>query len=277
MSKKNVEPDIEYASKEYWERTCVPRRWLGNTWGTRWKAWTKIRYKKYHQLVDECINNNKFVAGMLKKSFGICDGDIKSQRILDVGCSDGDFLNYIYKENKCNELWGVDVASSAISELTRRFPKFKGVNCSIKEIDKFLNCKFDIVYCTGTVQCLEKNDYGIVFCAVNKIMKDEGVFLIEYPNNMSIEKERWMLSRLRNSFRIICEEFEYGGWYIETFNKFWIESFALEHPNTLMWIAAIFVLGNYPLAMLCERFTKLIGHRRHGVSGKILICRKIHK
>ncbi len=255
MDNRNTD-DIKYATKEYWEKTCGNGKILGNTWGTRWKAWTKLRYQKYYQLTAEYIHRDKI------------------QKILDIGCSDGDFLHYIHKKNKNNELWGVDVSASAIKELKIRFPDFCGVNCSVEEIDTVLESKFDVVFCTGTLQCLEGNDYGSIFYSISKVMHDKGVFLIEYPDNMTVYKEHLMISHLRKNFYVFHQSFEYGGWYIDLFKRLWKESFALEHPNTFLWILTFVVLSNYPLAAMCEKITQLIGHKRHGISGKILLCRK---
>ena len=36
---------IEYGSLEYFE--LDGKSFWGNAWGTKWKAWTKLRYKKY--------------------------------------------------------------------------------------------------------------------------------------------------------------------------------------------------------------------------------------
>ncbi len=250
--------NVKYASKDYWEKTCSDETIFGNTWGTRWKAYTKIRYKKYYELISKFI----FVGG----------GNHK--KILDLGCSDGDFLNYIYNKNKNNEYYGVDIAKSAIQVLKKRFPHFHGTVCSLDSIDEYLNVKFDVIVCAGVLQCLDEDEYYNVFNAISKVIRDDGVLLIEYPNNMSITKERQMIRCLRDKFYIKSRDYEFGGLYIELFSQLWRESFALAHPNLFLWIITLIILSNYPLAVLSEKVTEFIGDKKRGISGKILILKK---
>lgn len=50
--------------------------------------------------------------------------DIFGKKVLDLGCSDGKSLEYLYKKGAI-EVWGIDISNEQIKKAKLRFPKFK--------------------------------------------------------------------------------------------------------------------------------------------------------
>ena len=50
--------------------------------------------------------------------------NIKGAKILDLGCGEGESLEYLYNKGAL-EIWGIDISEEQISRAKKRFPQFK--------------------------------------------------------------------------------------------------------------------------------------------------------
>lgn len=50
--------------------------------------------------------------------------DLKDKKVLDMGCGEGESLEYLYKKG-ASEVWGIDISREQIKKAQKRFPSFK--------------------------------------------------------------------------------------------------------------------------------------------------------
>lgn len=240
---------IEYGSLEYFE--LAGKTIWGNAWGTKWKAWTKLRYKKYMELTKE-----------IWKTGG--------KNILDIGCCDGDFLNALYNKARLNNYYGADCSGAAISNIKNR--NIKGYRCLVSELPEIFTNRMDLIFCCGTIHYCEPFD--VAFDNIIRCLNYNGIFLLEYPY---FDNERRMMKELKKRFIVKHIDYEYGKWYQDFFEKEWRESQSLEHNDILIWIRTLILLSSKLLAYLFEYITIKFGGGKLGKSGKILICEVKHE
>ncbi len=118
----------------------------------------------------------------------------KNDSILDIASNDATLLNFFNKK-----LYKV-----GIDPLVNKYKKFyKNVNCKISDffsankiIERLPNKKFKII--TALSVFYDINDPNSFFRDINKILDDDGIFLIEHADLMSIVKFKM--------FDTICQE-----------------------------------------------------------------------
>lgn len=102
----------------------------------------------------------------------------KINDLLDVGCGDGEFLNFVKQNSELNNLYGIDPTKSSIDNCQKR-----GLdNTFCETIDEFLNSKdikFDLV---TSFHVLEHISDPINFvCGLKKLIKNDGRIIISTP------------------------------------------------------------------------------------------------
>ena len=91
--------------------------------------------------------------------YSICKNiNKKFDSVLDIGCGQADFLNFI-KRNTSNtiEYVGIDVSEKMIKECNLKFPKNNFYNCSFLDYDNKL---FDIIVAIGTFNLRVSKEYN---------------------------------------------------------------------------------------------------------------------
>lgn len=239
----------------YWDQAAYQNKLWGDSWGTKWKAYTRIRYKKY-------IKNTQ---------------DMWKERckILDIGCGGGELLKLIHKKNHMCELYGVDCSTVAVS-YANKCDYIKAVCGNIEnlgEIDFISGTKFDVIYCTGVIQCVAR--YSAILQDLRLLLSDKGgVLCIQVPiGSVSRTEENMLVKAIKENFIIQKKDYEYGKWYQDFFEKEWRESYAVAHPNKLRWIMSFALLSSRLIANLFETSTRVLGKGTLGISGKIFICK----
>lgn len=105
----------------------------------------------------------------------IIDKDIDS--ILDIGSGTGEFLN------KCNFIKkriGIDFSAEMVKTAENNFPHLDFECSSIEEYET--NLKFDLITSFSVLPYIE-NDI-CVYEKINSLLKDDGLFIASYPNNL---------------------------------------------------------------------------------------------
>jgi len=87
--------------------------------------------------------------------------NLKTDKILYIGCSDGTKINFIKSRYKNSSCYGIDVSEYAISRAKSKFKDINFHNLSAYNLDFFDNNMFDLVI------------YGFCSCYFNKDKLDK--------------------------------------------------------------------------------------------------------
>lgn len=142
--------------------------------------------------------------------------------VLDIGCGDGAFLNYLKDKKEVNEL-GIDISTSGIERT-----KQKGVNAQIKRIDDFgSDEKFDYVVMSEVIEHVSNSEH---FVRKSFDMVDKAL-IITIPNSGYYTYRLRLLLLGKFPVQYVhhpAEHLRY--WTIKDF-KTWIESLGIEYTN----------------------------------------------
>ena len=153
----------------------------------------KIVSIKKKFLSEEIFNNNypyrSSISKTMKKSFKdlsiIIKKKFKSEKILEIGCNDGVFLENF--DNK--KTVGIEPCKN-IAKLSKK----KKLNVLSEYWTKKLSNKikkkygkFDIIFSANTITHIK--NYDEVFNSVNNILSDNGVFIIQDPSLLKLIKK----------------------------------------------------------------------------------------
>lgn len=110
----------------------------------------------------------------------------KGGRLLDIGCSTGDFLDQIGESGKKDqwELFGVEISEYAAS-LAREKKNLKIFNSTLEEA-QFPDNFFDVITLWDVLEHLY-DPYGSLI-EINRVLKKGGVLLIRVPNYDSLDR-----------------------------------------------------------------------------------------
>ena len=82
---------------------------------------------------DDLIKSNKPFANTIlpeygpflkrnEEEIGLFE-NLKNAKILDLGCGEGESLEYLYKKG-ASDIWGIDISKEQIFKAKKRFPQF---------------------------------------------------------------------------------------------------------------------------------------------------------
>ncbi len=130
-------------------------------WGHNWRGIEQYRYDLIIKLIkkhirDETKTNNE-------------------RKVLDIGCTTGDFTNRLYELNK-NAI-GIDISETAIK---RARTKFKYIDFRIDSLPKsrFQNNTFDLITCLEVIYYVDKDTQRTFLCEINSLLKRKGTAII---------------------------------------------------------------------------------------------------
>ncbi|MEM2293782.1 MAG: class I SAM-dependent methyltransferase [Nitrososphaerota archaeon] len=105
------------------------------------------------------------------------------ERILDVGCGDGNFSMLIGEACKAKEVYGIEVSERGV-EMARK----NGVKCFQLDVDledfPFEDNFFDAVFAGELIEHLFDPDHFLD--EVYRVLRPEGIFVLSTPNLASI-------------------------------------------------------------------------------------------
>lgn len=133
-----------------------------------------IDYKKYHRDREYLDNEILFKNIFLKRYFLIKKFVGKKGRVLDIGCTNGIFLDLF--KNDGWETWGVEPSDNS------QFAQQKGhrIINNYFELANLANSYFDLVIMNHTLEHVK--DANIVVNKIYKILKKNGLLFIDVPN-----------------------------------------------------------------------------------------------
>ena len=154
----------------------------------------------YNKISKKRINDPKYIfrnsLKIVKKKFKI----FKDKKIIDLGCANGEFLNYISKSiNKENKLYGVDISNEFIK--TAKSHLEGSIMLETKDLFK-VNGRYDVIFCMCTAQIFPKIEKFlskvIKLMAKNSIAVIQGRFnkadcdvIIKFRDRSVVNKNIW--------------------------------------------------------------------------------------
>lgn len=131
-----------------------------------------INYTNYHR-DKEYQENEKLFKNIFKKRYNLISKYIKQpKRVLDIGCSNGIFLDLF----KGSETWGVEPSTTANS---LQSAAHRIINTYFEQARLPQNY-FDLIIMNHTLEHVK--DAGIVLAKINRLLKKDGILFIDVPN-----------------------------------------------------------------------------------------------
>ncbi|AII13922.1 SAM-dependent methyltransferase [Campylobacter iguaniorum] len=160
-----------------------------------------MKHQDYIYLSEDYYNKPKqifsYLLDLLEQNLGSTPPPFfKSKKLLDIGCSRGEFLYFCKKSLKfdTNLLYGLDYSSNLIDEAIK-FDGLKGVNFSVGSAENFnLNTQFDIVFMTGVLSYFD--DVSDTIKCIDSHLSPNGIAIITGGFN---DADVDLITRYRNN------------------------------------------------------------------------------
>ncbi len=140
---------------------------------------------------DELIKSNKPFANTILPEYGPflkrneeeigLFRDLANAKVLDLGCGEGESLEYLYK-NGVSDVWGIDISEEQIIKAQERLPQFKN-NFLISPMEEEANIPhnyFDYVISIFSIGYT--SDIVRTFKNVYHYLADNGSFIISWTH-----------------------------------------------------------------------------------------------
>lgn len=125
---------------------------------------------------------------------------LNNRKILDLGSGDGDFIRRFITLENFQEAHGYDFSNIGIQKANEdEFTKLRNIkfrNISFEdlkfELDEGLSTEekyFDIITSIGVIEHLDNIE--LLFYLVDKLLKDDGIFVLEHPNFLNVRGIIW--------------------------------------------------------------------------------------
>jgi ubiquinone/menaquinone biosynthesis C-methylase UbiE len=128
-------------------------------------VWDK---KDRRYLLDRELISLNFIKGILRPN----------QKILDVGCGSGNFLEHLVQLNKRIQLFGIDYSDSMIKKNSSKHFIFKKVDLNTGIL--FKDESFNIVYAGEIIEHIYNPDFFLR--EINRVNKKNGYLILSTPN-----------------------------------------------------------------------------------------------
>ncbi len=104
---------------------------------------------------------------------------LTGDRLLDIGCGDGDITLLLKESSRAREVFGIDIASEAVA-----VAQGKGIKAYKLDIDEeklpFEEEYFDLIYCGELIEHLFNPDHLLE--EIHRVLRVGGVCVITTPN-----------------------------------------------------------------------------------------------
>jgi len=106
--------------------------------------------------------------------------NLKADKILEIGCSNGFILNQYSKVLKSKKNYGVDLSKKAIQDGKKKYKNLNLLNISSLEIDK-IKFKFDLIICGFFLYHLDREfifrQFDLIY---EKLSKDGFLIIVDF-------------------------------------------------------------------------------------------------
>ena len=144
------------------------------------KYYNKINFKKDFSKTQSfflmVFRRTRLFSSYYHEFLRILDQLPYKANILDVGCANGSFLNFIHRIRPDLELYGLDLTD--VSEFLPKYVKFIQADATKFKLRK----KFDLIICNHLLEHLHVEDVLPTLTNINLHLKDEGVFWFTVPS-----------------------------------------------------------------------------------------------
>ena len=97
--------------------------------------------------------------------------NLKAEKVLEIGCANGKYLNQYSKLLKSKKSYGVDLSKKAIEDGKRKYKNLNLLKISSLEIDK-IKLNFDFIICGFFLYQLDRelifNQFDLIYKKLNK-------------------------------------------------------------------------------------------------------------
>lgn len=140
---------------------------------------------------DDLIKSNKPFANTILPEYGPflkrneeeinLFENLKNTKILDLGCGEGESLEYLYKKG-ASDIWGIDISKEQILKAKKRFPQFKNnfIVSPMEEEANILSNYFDYVISIFSIGYT--SDILKTFKNANKYLTCSGSLIISWTH-----------------------------------------------------------------------------------------------
>ena len=119
-------------------------------------------------------NNNSFDERIINL---IKNNNLKADKILEIGCANGNKLNQYSKLLKSKKNYGIDLSKEAILNGKKKYKNLNLLNISSLEIDK-IKFNFDLIICGFFLYLLDRELIFHQFNLIYKKLNKNGLLLI---------------------------------------------------------------------------------------------------
>ena len=135
----------------------------------RKKAADKYFLRNFHLYNDDLFDQK--IVNLIKIN------NVKADKVLEIGCANGNKLNQYSKLLKSKKNYGVDFSKKAILNGKKRYKNLNLLNFSSLEIDK-IKLNFDLIICGFFLYHLDRELIFQQFDLISKKLNDKGFLLI---------------------------------------------------------------------------------------------------
>ena len=158
---------------------------------------------KYFEEIDQLSEDDNYFKPVLKDV--LTKIDVKSAKVLDVGCGTGLFLKPLIRAG-CTQLYGVDGPQNFTDRAIQR--GYKEVNViddlnisTLPEADE----SFDLVICKDVFEHLLNPIHTLL--EIRRVLKKDGLFLLHVPNHFPlIGRLKFLLTNNIDTFHYFKDE-----------------------------------------------------------------------
>jgi ubiquinone/menaquinone biosynthesis C-methylase UbiE len=172
----------------------------------------------------------------IEEIYKIIPKDVKT--ILDVGCGNGSFLNFLLKTNKYNGLMGVDFSQEAL-----KYVKTEKIGGNISELP-FENNSFDLVTCLEVLEHLTEEEFNKGIAEIQRVSKK--YIIVTVPNEEDIQNSLVMCPKCYCWFNSYFHLRSFQKQDLEkTFDNFTLFDFKKIGPESKIYKYPPFLLSFY--------------------------------
>ena len=135
----------------------------------RKKAADKYFLRNFHLYNDDLFDQK--IVNLIKIN------NVKADKVLEIGCANGNKLNQYSKLLKSKKNYGVDFSKKAILNGKKRYKNLNLLNFSSLEIDK-IKLNFDLIICGFFLYHLDRELIFQQFDLISKKLNNKGFLLI---------------------------------------------------------------------------------------------------
>jgi len=159
-------------------------------------------YSKHNESFDKSRKNNFWDGfGNVKKYLK------EGQKILDLGCGNGRFLDFLIQNHAKFDYYGVDNSAEYINKNKQNYPNYKFSEIDVISNLKAINSKYDLVTVFGVTHHIPSSEYRKEwFQKLGETIDSSGILVLSFwqfnlnkadqnfkPNFYQIEKNDYFL------------------------------------------------------------------------------------